>query len=124
MLIIPGGTFLSDANAGLDTFTGTVMHSARWDHDHDLAGERVAVIGTGASAVQFVPEIQPRVADLHLFQRTAHWVLPKVDHHVPDARQPRCEAAPRRAGCDHPRPGRHSTARSGRSVPRSAGIPA
>ena len=45
---------------GLDAFAGTVMHSARWDHDHDLSGERVAVVGTGASAIQFVPAIQPR----------------------------------------------------------------
>lgn len=64
---------------GLDTFTGEIFHSARWNHDYDLAGKRVAVIGTGASAVQFVPRIQPKVSQLHLFQRTAHWVLPKPD---------------------------------------------
>jgi cation diffusion facilitator CzcD-associated flavoprotein CzcO len=68
---------------GLDGFPGEVFHSARWNHDHDLTGKRVAVIGTGASAVQFVPEIAPRVERLHLFQRTAQWVLPKPDHHVP-----------------------------------------
>jgi cation diffusion facilitator CzcD-associated flavoprotein CzcO len=68
---------------GLGGFPGEVFHSARWNHDHDLTGKRVAVIGTGASAVQFVPEIAPRVARLHLFQRTAQWVLPKPDHHVP-----------------------------------------
>ncbi|MEA5365534.1 NAD(P)/FAD-dependent oxidoreductase [Amycolatopsis sp., V23-08] len=68
---------------GLDGFPGEVFHSARWNHDHDLAGKRVAVIGTGASAVQFVPEIVPVVERLHLFQRTAQWVLPKPDHHVP-----------------------------------------
>jgi cation diffusion facilitator CzcD-associated flavoprotein CzcO len=61
---------------GLDSFEGTAFHSARWDHDHDLSGERVAVIGTGASAIQFVPEIQPKVAKLHVFQRTAPWVIP------------------------------------------------
>jgi cation diffusion facilitator CzcD-associated flavoprotein CzcO len=61
---------------GLDTFEGTTFHSARWNHDHELAGERVAVIGTGASAIQFVPEIQPRVGKLHVFQRTAPWVMP------------------------------------------------
>ena len=55
---------------GLDRFEGKVFHSARWDHDHDLSGRRVAVIGTGASAIQFVPEIQPHVGRLHLFQRT------------------------------------------------------
>jgi len=70
---------------GLADFPGEVWHSAHWNHDFDLDGKRVAVIGTGASAVQFVPEIQQQVAGLHLFQRTAHWVLPKVDHHVPDA---------------------------------------
>jgi cation diffusion facilitator CzcD-associated flavoprotein CzcO len=61
---------------GLDTFTGTAFHSAEWDHEHDLEGERVAVIGTGASAIQFVPEIQPEVERLHVFQRTAPWVMP------------------------------------------------
>ena len=64
---------------GLDSFTGTLFHSARWNHDHDLTGERVAVIGTAASAVQFVPVIAPQVGALHVFQRQAQWVLPKVD---------------------------------------------
>ncbi|HET7736201.1 MAG TPA: NAD(P)/FAD-dependent oxidoreductase [Nocardioidaceae bacterium] len=68
---------------GLLDFPGEVFHSARWNHDYDLTGKRVAVIGTGASAVQFVPEIQKDVDRLHLFQRTAHWVLPKPDHPVP-----------------------------------------
>jgi cation diffusion facilitator CzcD-associated flavoprotein CzcO len=61
---------------GLDTFAGAVFHSARWDHGHDLSGRTVAVVGTGASAVQFVPAIQPRVAHLTLFQRTPAWVIP------------------------------------------------
>jgi cation diffusion facilitator CzcD-associated flavoprotein CzcO len=64
---------------GLDSFTGTVFHSARWDHGHDLTGRRVAVIGTGASAVQFVPRIQPRVERLVVFQRTPPWILPRAD---------------------------------------------
>jgi cation diffusion facilitator CzcD-associated flavoprotein CzcO len=64
---------------GLRDFKGRVFHSASWDHDHDLSGERVAVVGTGASSIQFVPEIQPRVGKLHLFQRTAPWVLPRRD---------------------------------------------
>ena len=64
---------------GLDGFEGTVFHSAVWDHDHDLSGERVAVIGTGASAVQFVPRIQPKVGKLNLFQRTPSWVMPDPD---------------------------------------------
>ncbi|MDJ0850381.1 MAG: NAD(P)/FAD-dependent oxidoreductase [Myxococcota bacterium] len=64
---------------GLGSFEGTVFHSASWDHDHDLRGERVAVIGSAASAVQFVPKIAPEVERLHLFQRTPNWVLPKVN---------------------------------------------
>ncbi|MGW3998297.1 flavin-containing monooxygenase [Amycolatopsis sp. NPDC004772] len=68
---------------GLAGFPGEVFHSARWNHGYDLTGKRVAVIGTGASAVQFVPQIVPRVGRLHLFQRTAQWVLPKPDHAVP-----------------------------------------
>ncbi|WP_328989028.1 NAD(P)/FAD-dependent oxidoreductase [Kribbella sp. NBC_01245] len=71
--------------AGLSEFTGEVWHSSRWNHSYDLKAKRVAVIGTGASAVQFVPKIQPSVAELHLFQRTAQWVLPKPDHYVPQA---------------------------------------
>jgi cation diffusion facilitator CzcD-associated flavoprotein CzcO len=68
---------------GLDEFQGSVFHSSRWDHDHDLRGKRVAVIGTGASAIQFVPRIQPEVGALTLFQRTAPWVLPKPDREIP-----------------------------------------
>ncbi|MEV4418342.1 NAD(P)/FAD-dependent oxidoreductase [Patulibacter sp. NPDC049589] len=67
---------------GLDTFEGTVFHSARWNHDHDLAGERIAVIGTGASAIQFVPRIQPDAKSLLLFQRTPPWVLPRPDRPI------------------------------------------
>src|SRR5919201_495669 len=61
---------------GIDSFEGKAFHSAEWDHEHDLTGERVAVVGTGASAIQFVPEIQPQVAKLHVLQRTAPWVIP------------------------------------------------
>jgi cation diffusion facilitator CzcD-associated flavoprotein CzcO len=68
--------------AGLDTFAGTVMHSARWDHGHDLTGERVAVIGTGASAIQVVPAIQPIVESVTVYQRTPAWVVPRTDHPV------------------------------------------
>lgn len=64
---------------GLKDFKGTVFHSATWDHEHDLRGERVAVIGTGASAIQFVPQIQPKVAKLHLFQRTPAWIMPRPE---------------------------------------------
>jgi cation diffusion facilitator CzcD-associated flavoprotein CzcO len=62
---------------GLESFQGTSFHSAQWDHEHDLSGERVAVIGTGASAVQFVPEIQPEVQELQVYQRTAPWIVPR-----------------------------------------------
>lgn len=65
---------------GLEQFAGATFHSARWDHDFDLNGKTVAVIGTGASAIQFVPEIAPAVGQLHLFQRTPPWVLPKPDY--------------------------------------------
>jgi cation diffusion facilitator CzcD-associated flavoprotein CzcO len=68
---------------GLSDFDGEVFHSARWNHDYDLTGKQIAVIGTGASAVQFVPRIREQAAEVHLFQRTAHWVLPKPDHPVP-----------------------------------------
>ncbi|GJI91669.1 flavin-containing monooxygenase [Duganella hordei] len=67
---------------GLDSFAGKVFHSARWDHGYDLRGKRVAVIGTGASAIQFVPEIAPLVAQLDLYQRTAPWVLPRPDRAI------------------------------------------
>lgn len=68
---------------GLDTFAGPAFHSARWDHGVDLTGKTVAVIGTGASAVQFVPVIARQVAKLHVFQRTPGWTLAKVDKPVP-----------------------------------------
>lgn len=65
---------------GLDTFPGTAFHSARWNHEVDLTGRRVAVVGTGASTVQFLPEIQPRAAHVDVFQSTPQWVLPKPDY--------------------------------------------
>ncbi|UUZ58474.1 flavin-containing monooxygenase [Nocardioides sp. B-3] len=64
---------------GADTFAGPAFHSALWDHDVDLAGKRVAVIGTGASAIQFVPAIQPEVGHLTLFQRTPPHIVPGPD---------------------------------------------
>jgi cation diffusion facilitator CzcD-associated flavoprotein CzcO len=68
---------------GVHDFTGPLMHTARWDHDVDLRGKRVAIIGTGASAVQIVPSIAPQVADLTVFQRTPIWCLPKPDAKLP-----------------------------------------
>jgi cation diffusion facilitator CzcD-associated flavoprotein CzcO len=64
---------------GIESFQGAIFHSAEWDHEHSLDGERVAVIGTGASSIQLVPHLQRRVAKLHLFQRTAPWVVPHRD---------------------------------------------
>ncbi|MEU0115553.1 NAD(P)/FAD-dependent oxidoreductase [Streptomyces bobili] len=70
---------------GLESFPGKVFHSARWDHDYDLTGKRVAMVGTGASAIQIVPAIQPKVAGLTLFQRTPPWVMPRVDRAISGA---------------------------------------
>lgn len=67
---------------GLDAFPGKVFHSARWDHDYDLSGKRVAMIGTGASAIQIVPAIAPRTQRLTLFQRTPPWVMPRTDRAI------------------------------------------
>ena len=64
---------------GLDTFAGKTMHTARWDHQHDLRGRRVAIIGTGATAVQVIPEIAAIAAKLVVFQRTPIWLSPKFD---------------------------------------------
>lgn len=65
---------------GLADFAGAAFHTNGWDHGVDLAGARVAVVGSGASAAQVVPAIQPQVGALHVFQRTPHWVLPRHDH--------------------------------------------
>jgi cation diffusion facilitator CzcD-associated flavoprotein CzcO len=67
---------------GLASFKGKTFHSQQWDHNYSLEGKRVAVIGTGASAIQFVPQIAPRVAQLDLFQRTPPWIMPKADRAV------------------------------------------
>jgi cation diffusion facilitator CzcD-associated flavoprotein CzcO len=83
---------------GLDRFAGKSFHSQQWDHDNVLAGKRVAVIGTGASAIQFVPHLARQVARLTLFQRTPPWIMPRVDrpvrafeswlfHHLPFAQR-------------------------------------
>ncbi|HEX3343678.1 MAG TPA: NAD(P)/FAD-dependent oxidoreductase [Polyangiaceae bacterium] len=69
---------------GLASFEGKTFHSARWDHAFPLQGKSVAVIGTGASAVQIVPAIAPEVGRLFVYQRTAPWIMPKVDAPVPD----------------------------------------
>ncbi|NBH01650.1 NAD(P)/FAD-dependent oxidoreductase [Amycolatopsis sp. SID8362] len=68
---------------GIGKFKGQTWHSAQWNHEYDLRGKKVAVVGTGASAVQFVPKIAPDVAELTLFQRTPPWIMPKPDHAMP-----------------------------------------
>lgn len=72
---------------GLAEFAGTAFHSARWRHDHELTGRQVAVIGTGASAAQFVPEIAPAVGRLVLFQRTPAWVMPRWSRRITPVEQ-------------------------------------
>ncbi len=68
--------------AGIGRFGGTLFHSARWDHDYPFEGKTVAVIGTGASAVQFIPHLQRRTARLCVFQRTAPWIMPRPDRPI------------------------------------------
>jgi cation diffusion facilitator CzcD-associated flavoprotein CzcO len=70
---------------GVGTFQGTTLHTARWDHSQDLRGKRVAVIGTGASAVQLIPAIADEVEHLTVFQRTPVWCMPKFDRPIPPA---------------------------------------
>ncbi|HEY0902512.1 MAG TPA: NAD(P)/FAD-dependent oxidoreductase [Marmoricola sp.] len=82
-ILISGSGGLSEPRLpdikGIEDFQGEVFHSARWNHDYDLTGKRVAVIGTGASAIQIVPEIAERVAHLDVYQRTAPWIIPRHD---------------------------------------------
>jgi cation diffusion facilitator CzcD-associated flavoprotein CzcO len=70
---------------GLDSYQGHKIHSARWDHDYDFTGKRVAVIGTGASAVQIVPELVKQADFVKVFQRTPGWVVPRMDIATPEA---------------------------------------
>jgi cation diffusion facilitator CzcD-associated flavoprotein CzcO len=72
---------------GLDTYDGKVIHSARWDHDYDFTGKRVAVIGTGASGVQIIPELVKKADFVKVFQRTPGWLLPRLDIPIPAATQ-------------------------------------
>ncbi|MFJ2649095.1 flavin-containing monooxygenase [Streptomyces sp. NPDC087420] len=85
-VVVSAGGALSDPQVpdvpGLETFPGEVFHSARWDHGHELRDKRVAVIGTGASAIQIVPAIQPGVGRLTVFQRTPPWVMPRADRAI------------------------------------------
>ncbi len=87
--LIAGAGFLVEPSLpdipGIESFQGTIMHSARWDHSWQAAGRRVAVVGTGASAIQIVPSIQPDVEHLTVFQRTAPFVVPHTNHPVKPA---------------------------------------
>ena len=69
---------------GIDDFAGPAFHSAEWDHDVELEGKSVAVLGTGASAVQFVPEVAKVAAQTTIYQRSAPWILPKADRSYPE----------------------------------------
>lgn len=80
--------------AGLESFKGKTLHSARWDKDYDLRGKRVAVVGTGASAIQIVPSIAPDVAHLTVFQRTAAWLGDRMDKEILEKDQQRYEKFP------------------------------
>lgn len=79
---------------GLDTFEGHKILSAQWDHDYDMTGKRVAVIGTGASAIQIIPELVKTAQSVKVFQRTAGWVMPRVDLPTPKLAQAVFEKAP------------------------------
>jgi cation diffusion facilitator CzcD-associated flavoprotein CzcO len=82
-VVITGSGGLSEPKLpeieGIDSFKGQIFHSARWNHDYDLKGKRVAVIGTGASAIQIVPEVAKAASHLDVYQRTAPWVMPRRD---------------------------------------------
>jgi cation diffusion facilitator CzcD-associated flavoprotein CzcO len=79
---------------GLDSFRGTTFHSAHWNHSYDLTGKKVAVIGTGASAIQFIPAIQPKLKKLILFQRTAPWVVSYRNRKLTEREQEMMEKFP------------------------------
>ena len=97
-VLVLGTGGLSDPSVpslpGLERFRGTTFHSATWDSEHDLTGERVAVIGTGASAIQFVPHVQRRAARMTLFQRTAPWVMPRRDRAITNLERALYKALP------------------------------
>ena len=97
-VVVSGAGALADPSIpelpGLEDFRGTVFHSARWNHEHDLRGRNVAVVGTGASAIQFVPEIQPEVGHMNVFQRTPPWVTPRSSPEIPKSWRRRFERYP------------------------------
>ncbi|WP_308163987.1 flavin-containing monooxygenase [Nonomuraea sediminis] len=99
---------------GLDDFAGWTWHSARWQHDRDLRGKHVAVIGTGASAIQFVPQLQRVAERVTVFQRTPPWIMPRGDRPIPAWRR----------GLYRQVPALHRLARGWDYLIREAGMPA
>lgn len=79
---------------GMENFSGKIMHSARWDHDYSLKNKKVAVLGTGASAIQFVPEVAKEAASLHVLQRSAPYILPKPDRAYSEKEKARLKSFP------------------------------
>lgn len=79
---------------GIDTFSGKIMHSARWDHDYDLTGKQIASIGTGASAIQYVPHLATVADRLYVFQRSAPWITPHDKRPISDAERARFRTRP------------------------------
>jgi cation diffusion facilitator CzcD-associated flavoprotein CzcO len=84
---------------GIENFSGKTFHSAQWDHSYDLTGKRVAVVGTGASAIQFVPKIARQVASMKIFQRTPPWIMPKADRCSAPCPSPNGSTATSSTGC-------------------------
>ncbi|MFW0784164.1 NAD(P)/FAD-dependent oxidoreductase [Gordonia sp. CPCC 206044] len=89
--LVPATGFLSQPHTpgfpGIESFAGRIIHTTAWEDGHDFTGERVAVVGTGATAVQLIPEIARRAATLAVFQRTPIWVVPKIDFPIPSVVQ-------------------------------------
>jgi len=78
---------------GIENFKGKVFHSSQWDHDYDLTGKSVASIGTGGSAIQYIPEIAPEVKQLYVLQRTAAWVIPRDERKYSQLSKTLCKAS-------------------------------
>src|SRR2546430_10205599 len=80
---------------GIERFCGPSFHSAAWPSEVDLGAKTVAVIGTGASAIQFIPHIAPRAGKLYIFQRTPPWIVPRLDFGIPEKWRERFRRMPR-----------------------------
>jgi cation diffusion facilitator CzcD-associated flavoprotein CzcO len=97
-ILVTGTGHLADGHMpnieGLDTFTGDVFHSANWDHSVDLKGKRIGVIGSGASAIQIVPEMQKLASEMVVFQRSAPYMVPRWDRAYSDGERRMCQRDP------------------------------